>query len=260
MNYIELIKSDNWKNKRQQILKRDNHECQRCGISKSNNFPGKIFKLGNNLEKNYTVNFFEEENLNTKLVSLIDQNGLEYICKSDIYNSTINRNQEYVITINYAKKNIIKYPFNGSTIDNQKPNIFLKKSTNEFLADMITDEDVTKNLEVDIEAFWLIEYGIENLSCKNGNKLEVHHKCYRKNQVIWNQDDCEYITLCNICHEIVHNNQLIPFYNEQGQIIQFMTPCLKCHGTGYLKQYNHISNGICFSCNGMGSLIDLKNW
>ena len=124
---------------------------------------------------------------------------------------------------------------------------------------MITDEDEVKNLEVDNEAFWLIEYGIENLSCKNGNKLEVHHKCYRKNQAIWDQDDSEYITLCNICHEIVHNNQLIPFYNENGGIIQFMTPCLKCNSTGYLKQYSHISNGICFSCNGLGSLIDIEN-
>lgn len=260
MNYIELLNTENWKNKREQILIRDNHECQRCGISKSNNFHGKIFKIGDNIENNYKINFFKDENLNTTLVSLKADNSSEYICKSDIHNSKINRNQEYVITINYAKKNIIKYPFNGSTIDNLKENLFLKKTTNEFLVDMITYEDEIKNnLEVDIEAFWLIEYGIENFSCKDGTKLEVHHKCYRKNVPIWDQNESEYVTLCNICHEIIHNNQLIPFYNENGRIIQFMTPCLKCNGTGYLKQFQHISNGVCFSCYGQGSMIDVKN-
>lgn len=260
MNYSDLLKTDHWKNKRQEILKRDNHECQRCGISRFNNFHGKIFKLGKNIEKNYKITFFNEDNLNTKLVSLIDCNGLEFICKTDIFKSTINSFQEYVITINYAKKDIIKYPFSGSTIENKKSNIFLKNATNEFLADLYTYDDHINNLEVDLEAFWLIEYGIENLSCRNGFNLEVHHKCYRKNKAIWDQDDKEYITLCRICHEIVHNNELIPFYNENGVVIQFMSPCLKCNSTGYINEYNHIANGICFCCHGLGSLVDIKNY
>ena len=28
--------------------------------------------------------------------------------------------------------------------------------------------------------------------------------------------------------------------------------CYKCGGTGYLPEYNHISGGICFACNGAG--------
>lgn len=30
-------------------------------------------------------------------------------------------------------------------------------------------------------------------------------------------------------------------------------PCNKCPGTGYLEQYAHVENGLCFRCNGSGS-------
>ncbi len=261
MDYSEKLNSINWKTKRQEILLRDNYKCLRCGISKTNNFHGKIFSLGTNIEDKFKINFFEDKNLNTTLVSIKSNDETEYTCKSNIDNSKIKKNQEYVITVNYAEKKIIKYPFNGSTIDNLKDNLFLNKSTNQFLISNITNNDIKgANIEVDIEAFWLIEYGIENLSCKDGNKLHVHHKCYRKGVEIWDQDDDEYLTLCSICHEIVHNNQLIPFYDEYGRIIQFMNPCSKCNGTGYLDHFKHISNGICFNCHGQGSITDLTSY
>ena len=30
-------------------------------------------------------------------------------------------------------------------------------------------------------------------------------------------------------------------------------PCPKCPGTGYIEQYAHIENGLCFKCNGTGT-------
>ncbi len=261
MQYNELLKTDNWKIKRTEILKRDNHECQRCGISKLNNFHGKILSLGKNIEEKYKIIFFNDENLNTNLVSIKTDYGFELICKSNIHNSQIKKNQEYVITINFCNQKFIKYPFNGSTIDNIKNNIFLEKSTNNLLINTVKSYLLKQdNIDIDIEAFWLIEYGAENYSCKDGNNLHVHHKCYRKDIEIWNQKDEDYITLCSVCHEIVHINQMIPFYDKFGMVIQYMQPCTKCNGTGYLKHYNHILNGICFNCNGFGSVTDFLNF
>ena len=28
--------------------------------------------------------------------------------------------------------------------------------------------------------------------------------------------------------------------------------CVKCSGTGYIKAYSYISNGVCFKCGGVG--------
>jgi hypothetical protein len=28
--------------------------------------------------------------------------------------------------------------------------------------------------------------------------------------------------------------------------------CGKCGGRGYIKEYHHVSNGVCFECNGVG--------
>jgi hypothetical protein len=32
----------------------------------------------------------------------------------------------------------------------------------------------------------------------------------------------------------------------------FYTPCDRCGGSGHLPQYNHVSGGVCFKCNGVG--------
>lgn len=32
------------------------------------------------------------------------------------------------------------------------------------------------------------------------------------------------------------------------------TTCSKCNGTGNLKNYSHVMNGVCFKCNGTGDL------
>jgi hypothetical protein len=88
--------------------------------------------------------------------------------------------------------------------------------------------------------------------------LHVHHKCYRAGVDIWDQSDDEYITLCNVCHRIVHDRQLIPYYDQSGRIYQFLEQCDRCGGTGYFKHYKHVQNGTCFKCNGM-RLIPIDN-
>lgn len=245
MTYHELLNTENWKLKRQEILDRDNYTCKRCGISRENNFSGKLFTFEKNLTNQFKCVFLKDENLETNLVRLEGINlKLNILCKTDIYKSEIVANRQYVIAVNFADKRIIKYPFNGSTITNLKENIFLNNGTNEIFNKVFNRKFSDPNIEVDLEAMWLIEYGVEHLAIKKYNNMHVHHKCYRKDIEIWNQDNEEYITLCSICHQIVHQNQQIPFYDEYGNIIQYMKNCHKCKGTGYLPQYNNVYNGI----------------
>jgi len=37
---------------------------------------------------------------------------------------------------------------------------------------------------------------------------------------------------------------------------EFKYTCRRCGGRGRLPQYNHIQNGICFSCNGRGTYVN----
>lgn len=37
-----------------------------------------------------------------------------------------------------------------------------------------------------------------------------------------------------------------------------MTKCPKCGGSGELKEYRHIANGVCFHCHGTGKAPALK--
>ena len=44
------------------------------------------------------------------------------------------------------------------------------------------------------------------------------------------------------------DNDKIEFIPDSGKV------CPRCHGSGYLGKYNHIENGVCFRCNGVGSI------
>lgn len=253
MSYAELLNTDDWKQKRNEILVRDNHSCKRCGISENNRLDGILINLGNNLRDKFNFTFFRDERIEANLVRLEDiNNNRNFICKSDVYKCEIVENRKYVIAVNFAVKNVIKYPFNGSTIENTKKNIFIENRIFDITNDDIKKTSQNKNIEVDLEGIWLIEYGIEHLVLKNYKSLQVHHKCYRQGTEIWNQNDDEYITLCNVCHQIVHQNQQIPFYDNYGNIMQNMNRCQKCNGTGHLPHYYYFLNGVCFECNGFG--------
>lgn len=82
--------------------------------------------------------------------------------------------------------------------------------------------------------------------------LNVHHKHYIYGLDPWEYKDSELITLCEECHARVHNEQHIPLYRINGNILEevTLTPCSRCNGAGYLHQFRHVQNGICFRCHG----------
>jgi 5-methylcytosine-specific restriction endonuclease McrA len=86
--------------------------------------------------------------------------------------------------------------------------------------------------------------------------LQVHHKRYVVNRLPWNYDNKDLITLCNYCHTEEHKANNILVYDEFGKALGDQPDCNRCAGTGYMPEYRHVQNGICFKCGGSG--FDIK--
>ena len=87
--------------------------------------------------------------------------------------------------------------------------------------------------------------------------LHIHHKFYViENRVLadpWDYKDEDLITVCNKCHEQIHREEKVPIY--QRKLKEFVETneyklCPRCGGEGYLPEYSHVQNGICFKCEG----------
>ena len=89
--------------------------------------------------------------------------------------------------------------------------------------------------------------------------LEIHHKKYFINRLPWDYCDSDLITLCNYCHRREHLNNDIPLYNEYRELLKDFKVCARCSGVGFLPEYPHVQNGICFTCRGLGCDVLLIN-
>lgn len=82
--------------------------------------------------------------------------------------------------------------------------------------------------------------------------LQVHHTLYIYNKLPWEYEDDELETLCNICHNELHNNEDVKVWDEnQYNQVKFGS-CDRCSGKGYIALYKNIQNGMCFKCKGYG--------
>ena len=94
------------------------------------------------------------------------------------------------------------------------------------------------------------------VKCGSTEKLNVHHKYYIKSLLPWEYHPSTLMTLCDDCHEKLHEEEGVIEYTHiagsmVAQSIKF-NQCPKCNGTGYLPQYSHVGEGICFACMGTG--------
>lgn len=95
------------------------------------------------------------------------------------------------------------------------------------------------------------------------NPLEVHHRYYLYPSYAWQYNSDALITLCARCHTLIHLtiSPLSYAYNQKRElVIMNFTPCIRCLGAGYFREYKHVENGICFRCRGerFEELIDKK--
>ena len=86
--------------------------------------------------------------------------------------------------------------------------------------------------------------------------LNVHHSYYIRGKKPWEYPDDALVTLCEDCHKKRHTSARIPLYDSSNLLIKGLCPCEKCGGSGYLSQYRHVENGVCFKCGGEGISLD----
>ena len=98
----------------------------------------------------------------------------------------------------------------------------------------------------------------DNFGCQDCGEVDdmhhVHHKYYLKDLMPWEIDENALVTLCRSCHTKRHEFETIKIYKKvENKFISTSDYCIKCqrcNGTGYLPQYNHVEEGICFLCHG----------
>lgn len=258
--YKEKLESQEWKDKRKEILIRDNYTCQRCGLKEDELKEKTIYANIEStdefpLRERIIINSNDHFTTNIATIKRRDQKAIS--CKTAL-EKDFDKEIEYFVSFNLAVKSHIKYPFNGSRINNLNQNLFLSSNVNQDLFNelriKLNEKIDFDNYDFDLEGVYLHKkWGAEHHSkyC-----LQVHHKCYRQDVEMWDQPNEEYVSLCNICHKIVHENQMIPYYDKYGTIIQNTIPCSRCGGACFFPEYSHVNGGRCFKCNGRGYEID----
>ena len=81
--------------------------------------------------------------------------------------------------------------------------------------------------------------------------LHVHHTYYIDGYLPWTYNSDSLITVCQKCHNEIHQSTIIPVYkNKTKAELLKLTPCEKCHGTGFIEKFYYYQEGVCFACMG----------
>jgi 5-methylcytosine-specific restriction endonuclease McrA len=214
MGYKEELEQPEWKEKRKVILERDNHQCAKCKIKRSE-FLGISHKFGilnyNELIKR-GYSFKRTGNLSEKIE--LAENDFPRHC-------------------NFISSNLKEIPLN-------KLNIALQfKEARSVLA---------------FAKYELICFNEDDHDDDKFFDLNIHHKYYQKGKKAWEYENEALITLCSMCHKVEHGTNKTPILDEKGRHIGFSIKCDRCDGSGVLLEYKHYKNGICFECNGRGDI------
>lgn len=86
--------------------------------------------------------------------------------------------------------------------------------------------------------------------------LNIHHTYYVKGHKPWEYDNEALVTLCENCHKKRHETSSVPYYDHERRLIGNLAICDRCGGSGYLPQYSHVEDGVCFKCGGEGVVLN----
>ena len=94
--------------------------------------------------------------------------------------------------------------------------------------------------------------GASERQCRHS--LHVHHRYYIQGYLPWEYVTSALVSLCADCHYRCHQNHKPTIYQEvkPGKCVALaqVTRCCRCNGTGYIAQYKHVEDGLCFRCYG----------
>jgi len=93
-------------------------------------------------------------------------------------------------------------------------------------------------------------YGKNDIKWRHVRGLHVHHKYYQDNLNSWEYPISALMALCWICHEKLHKNEKIKYFDAHGNEKGTFTLCYRCHGAGYFPEFHHVKDGVCFRCEG----------
>ena len=230
--YSELLQSEEWKKKREVILKRDKTSCTHCFNYNhlSDLYVGYIKRLKSTNEllvgwnipglRNSSVNDFDTD-FRMRMLFISDKDKISF-----------NGTKNYIVYYEIKDKSrtivaISEVPTSYEYLENISNKLFIKRlnpyRTNEF---------------------------IKNAKFVQLKGLHIHHTYYQLGKLPWEYPDVSLVTVCWKCHEKIHATQEIPYLDINGLQIGNLTPCNRCKSAGYFPEYRHVENGICFRCRG----------
>ena len=250
-DYYEELFDEEWKKKRTEILQRDNHRCKICGRTRTfpiecpeePSRPKQEFHVGLNYSDSVAVcndacAICDKKTLSSGIVSLYGGKAQTFVLDNGLRHVLIGRT--YIVPTTIESKEEL-----------QAEDIMYGIATcsdGTLCPIMFRAEDVSfaPFLHNKIERPYRSDHAVE---------LHVHHKYYILGRKPWEYPNDCLITLCSDCHEKLHHDGIvdIPIYtiDSNGRHIKMeYTPCNRCNGLGYIKEYLYYKGGICFRCNG----------
>lgn len=250
-DYYESLGETEWKNKRIEILKRDNYRCTICQRTRTeeviiNNDKGEgvnqenVVHVGLDYSKNKAIIMGDIIKCSKDLFKSGMSKG-RLRSKTKIFENNIRYfliNQRHLLTANFLdikdfNQGEITYGI-AHTEDGALMGVIIKG-----------EENIKEEVKTVARPF----------TSMHPLELHVHHKYYIVGRKPWDYSNEVLVTLCSDCHKKIHKLKIteVPFYNltPNGLKIKLeYTPCQRCDGMGYLEEYRYYRNGICFRCNG----------
>jgi len=271
MTYQEQLNSPEWKNKRENIILRDNWKCQSCYNEKLKEGCTKEVVYRQSLQSNSEVDTFHSLQARLGYAPKSVKSARRYL--GYFSNSETKHYLELLLAISEKEADYIenhtdflRLKASGSLNDYQlevTPQTWYQMK---WINNQINDSGIMlgkilkqygvfekpKRMMLRPEEYEVYEQ--ERLSIKENylfvRGLHVHHQYYQVGKLAWEYPNDALITLCWICHEKLHQNQKIKVLNEDGLCIDGYSYCSKCFGAGEFPEFRHVQNGICFKCDG----------
>jgi hypothetical protein len=173
----------------------------------------------------------------------------KHIC-TNCHNKSILIDSEKKLIAGYAFTNkgfmkILLKPFNSKEELNPNDIVFVKNSIyNNYFKDkpifVYTKKSPTETNYKILSVAELLDTEIKIIYTFG---LHVHHKYYQDELLPWEYPNSALITLCWICHENLHKDSKVPYYDKNGNLKKYLNPCYRCHGAGSFPEYNHVEAG-----------------
>ena len=287
MTYKDLLLENDWQLKCNEILNRDHYICQDCGSLGFHN-GGNFISLYcvseiDSLLKDWRFNglsfseFIGKSPISkTRTITVHPKEETKVPGGQGIYCLLF---QKPYSVFDYGSKAICDYSL-SSTIDAEfyKGNIIsnIKHDVGGRVMCFEFSQQLSAAINMNIEHLLIgyidgLRYDVTILNITFKNKvisirlspygcgikgLNVHHRYYTIGSKPWEYSNDALVTLCQDCHSKRHKDAKVPLYTPEHQLIKHLIPCSRCGGSGYLPQYNHVENGICFKCGGEGVILD----